>query len=172
MYLSLRTKGSACPFNANRIFANSLRGWSLACTCVLLLKWRFNDVVNYTLPRCNAQISRLFIQLLVLTSRSLTSLKLIQIPPTNAQTPLILIHALAEAINIIGTRARALLSTRVDSVLLRELGGLGGSLSRRGAAAAAEPASDCVADRGSDCYTAGGVLVRFHRDEMVWNGHL
>ena len=41
---------------------------------------------------------------LILPSRRLTRLKLIQIPPTNRQAPLILIHALAEIVHVRRTR--------------------------------------------------------------------
>jgi hypothetical protein len=93
--------------------------------------------------------------ILVLPSRLLTRLKLIHIPPTDTKAPLVLIHAPTEARHVLrtGTGLR-LLARRVDLVRLLELGGRGGRLGGRAAAAAREPAADCVADRGADCDTA------------------
>ena len=85
---------------------------------------------------------------LVLPSRRLTRLKLIKIPATDGQTPLVIIHALAEALDIIRARSsrRLLHCSGVGGLVLRgELGGLRGGFSGRGGAAA-EPAADCVAD--------------------------
>lgn len=94
------------------------------------------------------------IQLLVLTSRSLASLELIQVPPTDSQTTLVLIHTPAEARNILRARPGLRLRACVDLVLALKLGALGRGLGRR-AAAAAEPAADGMTDRGSDGDTAG-----------------
>ena len=41
---------------------------------------------------------------LVLAARCLTRLELVQVPPANCQTTLVLVHALAEALNIIRAR--------------------------------------------------------------------
>jgi hypothetical protein len=85
---------------------------------------------------------------LVRTSRRLTRLKLIQIPPTDSQTTLVIIHALAEAPNIIRTRRTRLGHLRGVGglVLCAELGGLGCCGFRGGGGPATEPAADCVAD--------------------------
>jgi hypothetical protein len=91
---------------------------------------------------------------LVLARSLLARLQLIQVPPTNRQAPLVIIHALAKLIHIVRART-ALLARHVDlAVLLGEVGVLrrvGGGFGR---GAAAEPAADCVADRGTDCDTA------------------
>jgi len=61
---------------------------------------------------------------LVLRSSLLACLQLIQVPSANRQAPLVIVHALAEVVDI--GRARAALRRGVDlRVLLRELGVLG-----------------------------------------------
>ena len=61
---------------------------------------------------------------LVLRSSLLACLQLIQVPSANRQAPLVVVHALAEVVDI--GRARAALRRGVDlRVLLRELGVLG-----------------------------------------------
>lgn len=93
---------------------------------------------------------------LVLASSLLTRLQLIQIPPTNRQVSLVLIHTCSEAVDIVrastlrlvGLRGTALDETVVLLGLERS-----GLLSSGLGAAATEPAADCVADGGSDCYT-------------------
>jgi hypothetical protein len=93
---------------------------------------------------------------LILPSRSLTSLQLIKIPPTNRQIALILIHTLAEIIHIrrADLRGLVILVHGVGAVVLLGDGlvdGCGFDLLGR---AAAEEAADCVADGGSDCDAA------------------
>ena len=93
---------------------------------------------------------------LVLTSRRLAGLELVQVPATDSQTTLVLVHALAEALDIVcaRTRLRHLSRRRVSglvlggefSVLRRGFGG--------GRGTASKPAADCVADGGSYCDTA------------------
>lgn len=142
--------------------------------------WRF--IVYFTafspfhaLTPCNAMHYQIFLlsptQLLsippssslhlILRSRLLTRLQLIQIPPTNRQTPLVLIHARPEVVDVVGAHALRGLGVGHRRALVHAvvLGGhwsgflllLGGST-----ATAAEPAADGVADRGTDCYTAVG----------------
>ena len=93
---------------------------------------------------------------LVLTGRRLAGLELVQVPATDSQTTLVLVHALAEALDIVcaRTRLRHLSRRRVSglvlggefSVLRRGFGG--------GRGTASKPAADCVADGGSYCDTA------------------
>lgn len=90
---------------------------------------------------------------LVLTSRSLASLQLIQVPPADCQATLVLVHALAERVDVLSARPGLRLRRSVDLVLLLELGALGRRLGRR-AAATTEPAADGMADGRSDCDTA------------------
>jgi hypothetical protein len=90
---------------------------------------------------------------LVLTSGGLASLELIQVPAANGQTTLVLVHALAEVVDVSRASTALLLCRGVDAVLLGELSALGRCLSRR-TAATAEPATDGVANAGSDCDTA------------------
>lgn len=107
---------------------------------------------------------------LVLPSRRLTCLELIQIPPADAQAPLVLIHAPAEAAHVLRAGAALrLLARRVDLVRVLELRAGGGGLGGR-AAAAREPAADGVADRGADCHSAACVLAleRGFRGLVVW----
>ena len=85
---------------------------------------------------------------LVLASRRLTRLELVKIPSTDGQTALVIVHALAEALDVVrtGTSLSLHLSSCVGGLVLSaELGGLGRSFSR-GGGAAAEPAADCVAN--------------------------
>jgi hypothetical protein len=87
--------------------------------------------------------------LLVRTSRRLTRLKLVKIPPTDRQTALVIIHALAEAPDIVCARTRLghLRGRRVGGlVLCAELGGLGCGFGGGSGGPAAEPTADCVAD--------------------------
>lgn len=99
-------------------------------------------------------------QALVLPSRRLARLELIQIPPADAQAPLVLIHAPAEAGHVLGARAALrLLARGVHLVRVLELGGGGGRLRGRAAAAAGEPAAHRVADRGAHCHSAVDVLA-------------
>jgi hypothetical protein len=103
-------------------------------------------VPNLALFHCN----------LVLTGRRLAGLELVQVPATDSQTTLVLVHALAEALDIVcaRTRLRHLSRRRVSglvlggefSVLRRGFGG--------GRGTASKPAADCVADGGSYCDTA------------------
>ena len=93
---------------------------------------------------------------LVLTSRRLAGLELVQVPATDSQTTLVLVHALAEALDIVcaRTRLRHLSRRRVSGLVL------GGEFSvfRRGfgggRGTASKPAADCVANGGSYCDTA------------------
>jgi hypothetical protein len=116
---------------------------------------------------------------LVLTSRRLTRLKLVQIPSTDGQASLVVIHALAELVDVVRACARALhlRDGAVGRLVLRgELGGCGGRGFGGRGAAATEPAADCVADGGSDCYTAGRVLVIDHHlmpcQSRNWRGDM
>jgi hypothetical protein len=99
---------------------------------------------------------------LILTSRRLTRLKLVQVPSTDSQASLVVVHALAELVDVVRACAGAL-HLRDGAVgglvLCGELGGCGGRGFGRRGAAATEPAADSVADRGSDCYTAGRMSV-------------
>ena len=80
-------------------------------------------------------------------------------PPADAQAPLVLIHAPAEASHVLRTRAALrLLAGSIDLVRVLELGGGGGRLRGR-AAAAGEPAAYRVADRGADCHSAVDTLA-------------
>jgi hypothetical protein len=63
--------------------------------------------------------------ILVLTSGGLASLKLVQIPSTDCQTSLVLIHTLAERVDVLGAGTGLRLRGSVDLVLLLELGALG-----------------------------------------------
>jgi hypothetical protein len=101
---------------------------------------------------------------LVPRSSSLTSLQLLHVPATNTHIPLILIHAVGERLDIVGTRTgrsvgRGLsvsvvqivvwLGVGIDGLLLglRLIVGLRGR-------PAAEHAADGVADGGTYCHTA------------------
>lgn len=90
---------------------------------------------------------------LVLTSSSLTRLQLIQIPPTNRQVPLVLIHTLPEIPHFARTHLRSLVGGVLDVlalVVLRERLVRGGRRGLVRAGAATEEAADGVADRGPD----------------------
>jgi hypothetical protein len=65
-------------------------------------------------------ISRVFHYNLVLTSRRLAGLELVQVPATDSQTTLVLVHALAEALDIVRarTRLRHLSRRRVSGLVL------------------------------------------------------
>jgi hypothetical protein len=105
----------------------------------------------------------------VRSSSRLTSLQLIQIPPTHRHVTLVLIHAACEALDILRTRARLLLllllgrtsisSLRIVEPVIRRLRVrvlcwllvlILCWLCRR---ATAEPATDSMANGGSDCNT-------------------
>jgi hypothetical protein len=68
---------------------------------------------------------------LVLTSRSLARLELIQVPPTDSQATLVLVHALAEVVDVSATRTGRLHLCGV-LVLLGEVGVLRRSGGRLG----------------------------------------
>jgi hypothetical protein len=99
---------------------------------------------------------------LVLARTRLACLQLIQVPSTDVQTALVVIHAFPEVLNIALARAAAVLALLgvVCLVLVCEVGGLGG-FGRRGGLGGgpAEHAAQGVADGGADCYTAGRLLV-------------
>jgi hypothetical protein len=132
--LSMHHKYSPCIFLCNISFLSNLYNWA-----------------SPLFP-----ISRVFRCKLVLTSRRLAGLELVQVPATDSQTTLVLVHALAEALDIVcaRTRLRHLSRRRVSglvlsgefSVLRRGFGG--------GRGTASKPAADCVADGGSYCDTA------------------
>lgn len=95
---------------------------------------------------------------LVLSRGRLARLELVQVPSADGQAALVLVHALAEVIDVSRTRARRLLHLCRGLVLLGEVGVLGRGFGGRGRAAA-EPAADGVADGGADCDTAARALV-------------
>ena len=109
----------------------------------------------YTIGVSVFPISRVPLQL-VLTSRRLAGLELVQVPATDSQTTLVLVHALAEALDIVRARTRlrhlsrrrasGLVLSGEFSVLRRGFGG--------GRGTASKPAADCMADGGSYCDTA------------------
>lgn len=104
----------------------------------------------------NTQLLFLSFFHLVLASRSLASLQLIQIPAADGQVALVLVHAGAEVADVLrADRRRLVLRVHRHGAVVRLSHGLVG---RRGgrARAAAEPAAHGVADRGADCDTAGG----------------
>ena len=88
---------------------------------------------------------------LILTSSRLTSLQLIQIPATDRQIALILIHTALEVHHLALADFGGLVSLihRVLAVLLLSDGLVDGCFGL--GAAATEPAADCVADGGADC---------------------
>jgi hypothetical protein len=94
---------------------------------------------------------------LVLAGCGLACLELVQVPAADGQAALVLVHALAEVVDVARTCAGRLHLCRV-LVLLCEFGVLGRGVGG-GGGAAAEPAADCVADRGSDGDTAEMGLV-------------
>lgn len=83
---------------------------------------------------------------LVLASSRLARLQLIEVPSTDSQAALVLVHALAELVDVVCASAglRHLRGSRI-LVLLGELGVLGGGFGG-GRGAATEPAADGVAD--------------------------
>ena len=91
---------------------------------------------------------------LVLTARLLTSLQLIQIPPTHGQIALVLVHAVSETRHLALAHLRRLVGLVLRVLAVARLGeglvGGGGGL----LAAAAEPAADSVADGGAYCDAA------------------
>lgn len=93
--------------------------------------------------------------LLILLRGRLTRLQLIQIPPTNRQIALVLIHARLEAADLALADLGRLVGLvhRVLAVLRLGDGLVGRGL--RSGGAAAEPAADGVPDGGSDCDAAG-----------------
>jgi hypothetical protein len=93
---------------------------------------------------------------LVLASRRLTRFELVQVPSTDSQTTLVLIHTFAEALDVVCARTGLchLGGCGVGGLVLgRELGVLGRSFGG-GRGTASEPAADCVADGGTYCDTA------------------
>jgi hypothetical protein len=94
---------------------------------------------------------------LILASRGLASLELIQVPSTDGQATLVLVHALAEVVDVRRTCASRLHLCGV-LVLLCEFRVLGRGFGGCGRAAT-EPAADCVTNRGSDGDTAVVMLV-------------
>ena len=88
---------------------------------------------------------------LILTSRRLTSLQLIQIPTTDRQIALVLIHTALEVHHLALADLGGLISLihPVLAVLLLSDGLIDRCFGL--VAAAAEPAADCVADGGADC---------------------
>jgi hypothetical protein len=126
----------------NSPFSNAVSAYML--TKALSLLPLFNFLSPITLSTSSFQ----YTSSLVLTSRRLTRLELVKIPSTDSQTALVVIHALAEALDVVC--ARTSLSLHLSScvgglVLSAELGGLGRGFSG-GRGAAAEPAADCVAN--------------------------
>src|SRR5262245_34356090 len=79
--------------------------------------------------------------LLVLRSCLLTSLQLVQIPAANGQAALVLVHALAEVVDV-GLAGAALVRVAHLLVLLGEIRVLGRLLGGRGRAAAGEEAAN------------------------------
>lgn len=81
---------------------------------------------------------------LVLTSRRLACLELVKVPSTDSQAALVLVHALAEALDVVcaGTRLCHLSGCLV---LCGEVGILGRGVGRGGRTTAEETAN-CVAD--------------------------
>jgi hypothetical protein len=95
---------------------------------------------------------------LVLARRLLARLELVQVPSADGQAALVVVHALAEVVDVGSARAgRGHLGSlrHLGCVLvgLGELGVLGRGV-RGGRRAAAEPAADGVANRRTDCDTA------------------
>lgn len=91
---------------------------------------------------------------LVLGSSSLASLELVKVPAADGETALVLVHALAEVGDVGLTGARGLVRGVGVRVLRLDLLRLG--LCRgRGRGAAAEEATDGVADGRTYCDTAG-----------------
>lgn len=96
---------------------------------------------------------------LILTRRGLTSLQLIQIPATDIQTPLVLVHACPETLDLVSTDGRG------GVVLHGSVGLFGGGLrcccgfGWGGGAAAAEETAYGVADGGADCDAAVQISV-------------
>lgn len=90
---------------------------------------------------------------LVLTRSLLAHLKLIQIPSTNIQITILLIHTLLE-LSDLRLALRCSLIVLIHCILSGLI--LSNSLiSRRSCLrASSKPAADCVADAGADCYTA------------------
>ncbi|KAH8623704.1 hypothetical protein IG631_21409 [Alternaria alternata] len=121
--------------------------------CIFLCTSPFFESIQSASP---CPQSRVFRCNLVLTSRRLAGLELIQVPATDSQTTLVLVHALAEALDIVCARTRlchlsrrrasGLVLSGEFSVLRRGFGG--------GRGTASKPAADCVADGGSYCDTA------------------
>jgi hypothetical protein len=87
---------------------------------------------------------------LILTSSRLTSLQLIQIPTTNSQIALILVHTALEVHHLALADLRGLvrLVHRVLAIILLSNGLVDRCFGL--AVAATEPAADCMADGGTD----------------------
>ena len=101
------------------------------------------------------------LSLLVVRSSLLASLELVQVPAADRQATLVLIHALAEVVDVGRANAAALLRRVVLLVLLGEVGALGRLLGGgSGRAAAAEKTADGVADGGADGNTAVAMLAK------------
>lgn len=117
--------------------------------------------LSFSFPSSPNPCASTHIQLLIQSSRLLTRLQLIQVPPTNGQIALVLIHTPLEALHFVSARRRAGLLLLLCGLAVRDLSVLRllrrrGFLDGRGcAAAAAEEAADGVADGGADCYAAG-----------------
>ena len=88
---------------------------------------------------------------LVPARRRLARLQLVEIPPADGQVAAVLIHTLAEAVDILCAHARRLL-VHLRSVCVGGVVVLGSGLCGRGASATEETA-DCMPDRGADCDT-------------------
>ena len=91
---------------------------------------------------------------LVLTSRLLARLKLIQVPPTNRQASLVVIHALPEIAHVRLADLRGLVVRVHNGTLFSLSHGLVGRRCCCLGGAAAEETADCVADGGAYCHTA------------------
>lgn len=103
---------------------------------------------------------------LILASRRLASLKLIQVPSTDVQAPLVIIHALPEVADL-GLASASLRRGHVGLVLLREVGRGGLLFSGGRGRAAGEESADGVADRGAYCDTA---VIELVNDDCVKSG--
>lgn len=91
---------------------------------------------------------------LVLAGSLLAGLELVKVPSADVQRALVLVHALAEVVDVRGTCA-LLLALVAAGVVCALLEGRGLRLGGRRAGATTEEATDGVADRGTDCNTAG-----------------
>ena len=95
---------------------------------------------------------------LVLASSLLTRLQLIQIPSTDGQIALVLVHALAEVGHFTGAHGGCLVIAGLDLLgCLLLLDGCRG--------ATAEPAADGLANGGADCDATAKLLLAFAMSE-------